>query len=213
MRPVVFIFSAWILLSQLPVTFATEETAQRPTRTPSYTREGSKTCLHCHSGEKMRAVLASPHFNPDIEGTPATMYECESCHGKGSIHSSRAHGGKGFPSLTEFGQGSRGSPRDQKLHACLSCHADESMGKMQTIFTDSIHDRPTINCSNCHVAHAVSDPMRDIAAQKRSCNRCHRGDISKHAPVDGESVDFDTQSCSECHDVHAPVDNTGAPEA
>lgn len=212
MKSVIFTILALSLLWHCPATSAADKTTQSPTRMPSFTREGSKTCLHCHSGEKMRAILASPHGDPDIPGSPAATQGCESCHGKGSIHSSRAHGGRGFPALTEFGRGRRGSPREEKLHGCLSCHADESMGEMQTLFLGSIHDRSTINCSNCHQVHAKTDPMGDIKEQKKACNRCHRGDIKRHAPVDGKDVDFDSQRCSECHDVHVPNDEPTEPE-
>lgn len=204
MKAAIFIILTLIFLCHSPVVSAAEVAAQAPTRTPGFTREGSESCLRCHSGEKMRAIAASPHFDMNIQGTPAATHGCESCHGKGSIHISRAHGGKGFPRLTEFARGRRGSPRDEQLHACLSCHADDSMGEMQTVFIGSIHDRPSINCSNCHTAHEKSDPMGDIEAQTKVCSRCHRKDIRNHSPVKGEEIDFDTQACSTCHDVHVP---------
>jgi len=204
-KAAIFIFSALTFLCHYPASSAAQEADRKPTRTPSFTKEGSETCLRCHSGEKMRAISASPHGDKEINGTPATAHGCETCHGPGSIHVSRAHGGRGFPSLTEFGRGSRGSPRDEKLHACLSCHADEKLGEMQTLFIGSAHDRPSINCSNCHNLHAETDPMSDKEAQTKACSRCHRRDIRDHPRFKEKSIDFDALSCSACHDVHAPA--------
>ena len=68
-------------------------------RTAIYTELGVDDCLRCHSGEKMRAVLASPHLDSANPGAPAAGHGCEACHGPGSIHISRAHGGQGFPPL------------------------------------------------------------------------------------------------------------------
>lgn len=204
MKAAIFIFITVLFLCHSSGISAAEVAAQAPTRTPSFTREGSESCLRCHSGEKMRAIAASPHFDMNIQGTPAATHGCESCHGKGSIHISRAHGGKGFPLLTQFARGRGGSPRDEQLQACLSCHADDSMGEKQIVFIASAHDRPSTNCSNCHSAHEESDPMGDMEAQNKVCSRCHRRDIRNHTQVKGEAIDFDAQACSTCHDVHVP---------
>lgn len=183
-----------------------QETVRKPARTPIYTKEGTASCLRCHSGEKMRAMSASPHFDAGIKGTPASAQGCESCHGRGSIHISRAHGGKGFPPLTKFGRGDSQSPREEQLQACLSCHADKSMAAKQIVFLGSAHDRRNINCSTCHTAHAESDPVHDKENQTKTCARCHRGDIRDHPRFEQESIDFEALSCATCHDVHAPVE-------
>lgn len=180
------------------------EYVKKATRTPVYTKQGTESCLRCHSGEKIRAVAASPHGDSQIPGTPATAHGCESCHGPGSIHISRAHGGRGFPPLTRFGRSKNSSPREEQLHACLACHDDESMGQKQIEFIGSAHDRPNIYCSNCHTAHAESDPMKDRETQEKNCSRCHKSDIRKHPRFEDKSIDFDALSCASCHDVHAP---------
>lgn len=183
-----------------------QETVRKPTRTPIYTKEGTASCLRCHSGEKMRAISASPHFDTGIKGTPATVQGCESCHGRGSIHISRAHGGKGFPPLTRFGRGESQSPREEQLQACLSCHADRSMEDKQIVFLGSAHDRSNINCSTCHTLHTESDPASDKESQTKTCARCHRGDIRDHPRFEDKSIDFEALSCATCHDVHAPAE-------
>jgi DmsE family decaheme c-type cytochrome len=196
-----FTVSVLAILCCFPGTSA----AQKTTRTPIYTKDGTESCLRCHSGEKMRAVVASAHGNQLIQASPAMTHGCESCHGPGSIHISRAHGGRGFPLLTRFGRPNTSSPREEQLYACLSCHAGEGEGQKQIVFIGSFHDRSNINCSTCHTIHIESDPMIDRETQLKTCNRCHRRDISEHPRFEGKSIDFDALSCSTCHDVHSPT--------
>ena len=199
------ILSALFVSCNWPISVSAQEAVRKPTRTPIYTKEGTESCLLCHSGEKIRAIASSPHLDMQIPGSPALAHGCESCHGPGSIHISRAHGGKGFPLLTRFGRGKSNSPREEQLNACLSCHADESMGDTRIVFVGSAHDRPNINCSNCHDMHAQTDQMSDQDTQTKTCNKCHRGDIKRHPRFEDKSIDFDALSCSACHDVHAPL--------
>lgn len=191
-----------ILMGLLPALMTATESEVEPKRTPSFTEDGSATCLKCHSGEKMRAMQGSSHFDPETPHTPAADHGCESCHGAGSIHSSRAHGGVGFPALTMFGRGSANSPRDEQLAACLDCHAGEETGREPIAFFGSVHDRRTINCSTCHKAHVEVDPISDKEKQAATCFRCHRKQREEHPRFEGKSINFDALSCSTCHDVH-----------
>jgi len=202
MKSVIFIISVLSVLSGWPDISFAQGSSRAATRTPSYTQDGSESCLRCHSGEKMRAIAASPHANPEIQGAPAQEFGCESCHGPGSIHISRAHGGKGFPPLTQFGRGKSASPREEQLSACLTCHGDDSMGEQQIGFIGSAHDRRTINCSTCHKVHAETDPISDQDTQTKTCSRCHKRQLAEHPRFEDKSIDFDALSCSTCHDVH-----------
>lgn len=171
-------------------------------RNAIFTESGSEDCLRCHSGEKIRGVLASPHLDSPNPNAPVAIHGCESCHGPGSIHISRAHGGQGFPPLTIFGRGSATSPRDEQLQACLSCHALGGMGVDVIGFVGSPHDRRTINCSTCHQVHVEDDPISDRESQAKTCNRCHRRHMESHPRFEDKSIDFDNLSCATCHDVH-----------
>ena len=206
MKAALIIIPVLLFLCHWPGASEAQDTDRIQTRTPSYTHEGTESCLRCHSGEKMRAMAASPHGDIEMPGSPATAYGCESCHGPGSIHISRAHGGRGFPPLTQFGRGKETSPREEQLHSCLSCHADEQMEDRQILFIGSAHDRRTINCSTCHTAHAESDPIKDKETQTATCSRCHRKHLAEHPRFEDKSIDFDALSCSTCHDVHVPAE-------
>ena len=171
-------------------------------RTPSYTLDGAEGCLRCHSGEKMRNMEKSVHGDADNPATPAASHGCESCHGAGSVHVSRAHGGRGFPPLTRFGRGSGTAPREEQLQACLACHAGPGDGARQIAFAATVHDRGSINCSTCHTVHAETDPMSERQRQSETCFRCHRRIQSEHPQMRGRGVDLDRFACSMCHKLH-----------
>ena len=122
------ILTCLLIIGSVPM--YADETSEPPRkkRTPTYTQGGAEDCLRCHSGEKMRAVQAGPHGNADHPAAPAAGQACEACHGPGSIHISRAHGGRGFPPLTVFGRGADAAPREEQLRACLGCHSSGEAG-------------------------------------------------------------------------------------
>jgi DmsE family decaheme c-type cytochrome len=192
-----------LLASGLPLHADLPDGSLPTHRTPSFTTEGSAGCLRCHSGESMRVISQSPHGDTQNPQTPAALRGCESCHGAGSIHVSRAHGGRGFPPLTAFGRGADASAREEQLQACLGCHAQSASGRAPIAFFGSPHDRRTINCSTCHTVHAEVDPVSDRGHQAATCYRCHRRQRDEHPRFEDKGIEFDTLSCRTCHDVHA----------
>ena len=178
-------------------------------RTPTFSEEGAAACLRCHSGPEMRAVQSGPHFNVRSPAAPTPHHYCESCHGPGSIHVSRAHGGKGFPPLTQFGRGPDRAPREEQLAACLNCHGNAEAVPRSIGFIGSPHDRPNISCSTCHTVHAESDAVNDRERQASLCFRCHRRQQADHPRFESRSMDVDRLPCSACHDVHLPLPAPG----
>lgn len=196
-----------LALSLFALTVSAQETAD-PTpqkRTPSYSEEGAESCLRCHAGGEMRAVQSGPHFNLQNPGAPAAHHYCESCHGPGSIHVSRAHGGRGFPPLTEFGRGGDKAPREEQVAACMQCHGTVGEVRKTIGFFGSPHDRKNINCSTCHTVHAKSDPIKERDEQAATCYRCHRKMKTAHPQFDSDSMNIHILRCSDCHDVHRPL--------
>lgn len=205
MKTIVFIILSLFALCYSTSTFAVEGAVHVPSRTPSNSVGGSQSCLRCHSGEKMRTVSNSSHGDTELERSPISTYGCESCHGPGSIHISRAHGGRGFPALTKFGRRKSHSPREEQLNGCLHCHADEGMGEKQIIFPGSTHDNGKTVCSHCHKIHAEFNPVKNKKSLEKTCARCHRSDIKNHPKVVVKGLDFDLAKCSDCHNIHAPA--------
>lgn len=170
-------------------------------RNPSFTEQGAESCYMCHAGENMRAMADSVHGKPDNPLSPAAQHECESCHGPGSIHISRAHGGRGFPPLIEFGKGRNKAPRDTQIAACSYCHDGED-GSKPVVFEGTVHDRMMINCSSCHKAHVREDPVMVRGAQAGVCLACHKKQADEHPQVGSRVPDFDRMGCAGCHRVH-----------
>ena len=196
-----------LALLLITMTATAQETVDpaRQKRVPTYSEEGADTCLRCHSGGEMRAVQSGPHFNLKDPNAPAAHHYCESCHGPGSIHVSRAHGGRGFPPLTDFGRGEGKAPREEQLAACMQCHGAVGQVRKTIGFFGSPHDRKNINCSTCHTVHAERDPIKDREEQAAMCFRCHRKMKTGHPRFEAASMNIHVLPCAACHDVHRPL--------
>ncbi|MGI9291209.1 MAG: cytochrome c3 family protein [Gammaproteobacteria bacterium] len=176
--------------------------AQKPGAVPAakFTEQGTERCLECHAGENMTLIADSPHGNTDNPHTPYAQRGCESCHGKGSLHVSRARGGSGFPALIQFKR--RGSSVEVQNEACLNCH-EFDMGELEGMqWTGSLHDTGRMTCGSCHSIHSTENVVASREGQKQNCSRCHEEQINNHPKFDSKGINFDALSCSQCHDVH-----------
>jgi len=171
-------------------------------REPQFTTGGTESCLVCHSGDKMQAIRLGAHGEHAGKQTPMNDKGCESCHGPGSFHVSRAFGGPGFPPLIRFGTGQDDSPRQVQLEACLNCHRQVVDGREATPFVGSPHDQGRFNCSTCHVLHVAQDPLADWETQAALCYKCHGRMRTQHNQFEGKGIDLSSLACSACHDVH-----------
>jgi len=174
-------------------------------RRPHFTGKGMEACLPCHSGTAIESVASGPHGDRSNPATPYGQEGCESCHGAGSFHVSRAYGGRGLPELLRFGTGAGCSSRETQLGACLACHENEKQGASLIGFTTSVHDMEAINCSQCHAVHTESAPMDDPVRQAGVCMRCHVGLKEGHPLRDARASPSKRIKCSACHDVHPGV--------
>ena len=162
-----------------------------------YTARGVEGCLECHAGVLMTLVADTVHGNKDNPHTPYANHGCESCHGPGSFHSSRARGGVGFPALLAFRQWETTELHNQ---ACLNCHGKD-MGELTAIvkWKGSLHEARGMTCIYCHQSHVSSDRMKDPQPQRERCSKCHGSKIAGH--TGGEDL-LKLKKCSECHKVH-----------
>jgi DmsE family decaheme c-type cytochrome len=164
-----------------------------------YTEDGAERCLNCHGAGQMTVMAETPHGNLENPHSPYAQQGCESCHGPGSLHVSRARGGAGFPALLRF---KRGEPVAQQNAMCLDCHARD-MGELEGMeWSGSLHDTDQITCAGCHKAHATVDPMTLTEEQNKNCARCHDEQITTHSKFADKGIVFDQLTCFDCHDVH-----------
>ena len=161
-----------------------------------YTVDGVEGCLSCHAGVRMTLVAETNHGNKDNPHTPYANHGCESCHGPGSLHSSRARGGVGFPALLAFRQWESTTLHNE---ACMSCHGKE-MGELEAkTWKGSLHETRGMTCAYCHQSHVASDKMKDQQLQMERCSKCHSSKIAAHKEVEEP---LETTKCSACHNVH-----------
>lgn len=185
-----------LLLGYVGPDTAAAQTRERLEAEAQYTERGTEQCLTCHAGDAMTIMAETLHGNPDNPHTPYAQHGCESCHGPGSVHVSRAGGGVGFPPLLSF---KNVDDVPQRNAACTSCHA-QTLGELKAIeWAGSLHDNAGMSCQTCHQSHSSENPMADQALQLQRCARCHSGPIEEHRQ---SGFPVDALSCSSCHAVH-----------
>ncbi len=168
---------------------------------PQYTSTGTEGCLHCHGGESIVAMSETTHGDVDNPHAPYAGHGCESCHGAGSIHVSRARGGVGFPPLLRFDKEMNGAAA---INApCTACHEKE-MGEAEALeWSTSVHAREKVACVDCHTGiHIQDSSLVDRSSQAATCNGCHENITEMHARFENSGIVFDKLACYDCHDVH-----------
>jgi len=207
MKHFVFQFTTVLIFAFLSGTVSAQQNSANTNskRTPKFTKQGTKGCLVCHSGARMQIITTTVHGKADMPDSPFGKKGCESCHGPGSFHVSRAHGGRGFRNIIRFGKqkdGAGSSPASSQLRACLNCHGktEKHSGDMQ--WTGSVHDKIGLVCSDCHEMHSKKLSVTDRDKQATNCYSCHENQRTKHRRFSDQGIVFDQLKCWTCHDVH-----------
>jgi DmsE family decaheme c-type cytochrome len=189
----------WVVLTGLLAAPADAQNRMPGAREAQYTADGAENCIRCHGAKNMTIMASTPHGNADNPHTPWAQHGCESCHGPGSVHASRAGGGRGFPPLITF---SADEDVERQVNACQSCHAND-MGEMAGMHWEgSLHSEAGMGCMDCHQGHSVENPLAQRESQAESCAMCHGKQIKSHPRFENKGIVFDELSCYTCHDVH-----------
>ena len=164
---------------------------------------GVETCLRCHDTRNIEAVFETPHMKEGSSlDSPAAREQCESCHGPSARHVR-------FPlhvGNIRFTRRDDTTTKAARNRACLECH----LGDDRAHWDASPHGFDDISCVDCHVVHAVSDPILAKATQTKRCAEgCHLEILEKQPvatphPFEGEEAVL----CTACHDPHGPFDQT-----
>lgn len=165
-----------------------------------FTADGTEACLKCHAGERMTLMGETAHGDPDDPHSPYAKKGCESCHGPGSLHVSRARGGRGFPAMVRFGAGEELAQR--QTEACTDCHGKDKGDPEGMEWAGSAHDTDDMTCISCHELHIIGNPLTDPEQQRKSCAQCHEERIADHPRFEDKGIIFDRLTCYDCHDVH-----------
>ncbi|MGI9316548.1 MAG: multiheme c-type cytochrome [bacterium] len=191
---ILFVFQSYV--SAQTAEDQDNETRSNPPQA-QYTAEGVAGCLRCHAGDHSSVVAETAHGNKDNPHTPYATHGCESCHGPGSFHSSRARGGVGFPALLVFRPWASTELNNQ---ACINCHGKD-MGELagMTSWKGSAHESRGMTCVYCHESHVTFDKMKDQELQREQCSKCHSRKLETH--MGGETL-LARSKCSDCHKVH-----------
>ena len=165
-----------------------------------FTGGGPEACLKCHGGPTMKLIAETPHGDAENPHAPYGLESCESCHGPGSFHVSKARGGAGFPPLNDFTH--TGAPRDGQFNTCIDCHAATSGARLGIGWTGSVHDISGMTCSSCHETHTTENVLADVTQQQFLCAGCHGLENSKHKGFEKNGIRLERLKCSTCHNPH-----------
>lgn len=175
---------------------------------------GDAECMTCHSNPDLSMTLPS--------GEPLSLYvDAEnfqtSAHGTLQVQCTQCHTDiTGYPH-PPANYIDRRDVTLQNYRTCESCHADNYR---QTL--DSMHrialaggNRNAAVCSDCHTAHAVTDPTTPRTRIPQTCAQCHSAISDDYAQsVHGEALfndnNPDVPTCVDCHSAHSIANPTTA---
>jgi predicted CXXCH cytochrome family protein len=170
--------------------------------------QANQQCLACHQSKDLSVQVGAKQetlslyvdpqaYNMSIHLEQAKL-RCTDCH---SDISGYPHPKKEITSVRAYWQSS--------YQVCEKCHQNQ-----YTKTQDSMHaaaltqgnpNAPT--CTDCHTAHAVSDPTNPRTKILQACEQCHQNVYSQYATsVHGKALidqkNKDVPVCTDCHGVH-----------
>lgn len=173
--------------------------------------EGNEACLSCHSNQNLTKVLPSREVLPlyvdgevlhgSIHGT--LNVQCTQCH---ELEKEIPHPPVNYADLRDAAI--------QNAATCVGCHLGQAKQQL-----DSIHQKEMASgnrnapvCTDCHTAHAVTDPSTPRVRIAETCSQCHSLIADEYlTSVHGKALQEnnpDVPSCVDCHNVHNIGDPT-----
>jgi predicted CXXCH cytochrome family protein len=205
---VVFCVAA-LALFIVPIAFA-----GGPGDAPLPAQPENQVCLACHSDKNLSIKLPS--------GETLSLYTDEaafnnSVHGKQGQRCTACHTNiTGFPHPPIAVKDARDFSL-QMYSLCQQCHNDVYQKQLDSMHAKGLAagNRNAAVCTDCHTAHAVSDPTQPRSRIPQTCQKCHsdvynqyKGSVHGAALLDQSNPDVPT--CIDCHGVHNIGDPTTA---
>ena len=109
---------------------------------PEATFVGSAVCSGCHS---IQVAAFGDTVMGRIGKTQKGKFECENCHGPGSLHV-KAGGGRDVGGMISFRADDTKRTAAENNAICLTCHERGD----RTYWSGSTHETRGLACTNCH---------------------------------------------------------------
>jgi predicted CXXCH cytochrome family protein len=167
---------------------------------------GNETCLQCHSNPDLTMTLPS--------GEPLSLFvDAEvmgnSVHGQNKLQCVQCHTDiQGYPH-PPANYIDRRDVTLQNYKTCEGCHADNYLKTLDSMHQVALAggNRNAAVCSDCHTAHAVTDPSTPRTRIPQTCAQCHStisDDYAKsvHGAALFKDDNPDVPTCINCHGVH-----------
>lgn len=165
-----------------------------------YSKKGADSCLKCHDGESdsnAMGIFNNVHGRQDVENSPFSDLQCESCHGPDGKHSKKVRKGKLREPMISFGEKSL-VDADKQNSVCLSCHED----RQRIAWQGSAHQDEQVPCASCHQVHKAQDPMLFKQQQNQLCGSCHKEQLHAINKRSSHPLKWGQMACSDCHNPH-----------
>lgn len=173
--------------------------------------ESVEYCLGCHDdesmtmeledGEEMSLNVPAAALASSVHGEELVCTDCHEGYEDDSVHPA----GATFESARAYAV--------SRYEVCRSCHFDTYTKTLESIHYELLEkgsDRVPV-CTDCHGAHAISDPHQMETMISRSCKKCHEDVFDVYAKsVHGAALMQEgiqaVPGCPDCHTAHSIQD-------
>jgi len=167
---------------------------------------GQETCLAaCHTHDRLAAYLErSVHGQQLNQGTGLPLFDCETCHGAGSLAVENAAEAKRCDT-TQFVRITALPPEARSL-LCLKCHTALSQPHLQN-WAGGAHATAGVSCPDCHKLHQGAEQKPTGKQIAETCFGCHPEVQAETAYFSRHPIREGKMTCVSCHQPHGSAND------